>query len=126
MSSQGEIHVGDLKSLYQVPIYDDDLEPVNLDPSSASVMKIRIRMPGNDALIERDATAAQVTIDGESVWCLTYEVDPNDAADVDEFHIAPGPIALEGYIEYSDGGKWTSNKITTDHQGRPLKVHPNL
>jgi len=124
--SNGEIHLHDLRTVYQVPIYDDDLEAVNFNPTSASVKKIRLRMPGNDTLIERDATAAQVTIDGESVWCLTYEVDPDDPDDVAAFHIEPGPIALEGYIEFSDGGKWTSNKITTDHQGRMLKVHPNL
>lgn len=126
MSSNAEVHVGDLRTLYQVPIYDDDLEPVNFDPSGASVKKIRFRMPGNVALIERNATPAQVTIEGEAVWCLTYLVNPLDAADVAAFHIEPGPIVLEGYVEYGNGGKWTSNKITTDHQGRMLKVHPNL
>lgn len=124
-SNHGEIHVGDRKSLYQVPIYDDDLEPVNFDPSTATVKKIRFRMPGNTELIERTATPAQVTIDGVEVWCLTYET-ANDALDIAAFHIAPGPIALEGYIEYADGGRWTSNKVTTDYLGRVLKVHPNL
>ncbi len=126
MSNNGEIHIGDLRTVYQVPIYDDDLEPVNFNPTSAAVKKIRIRMPGNAALIERDATPVQETIDGEEVWCLQYEVDPNEPDDVATFHIAAGVIALEGYIEYADGGRWTSNKITTDHQGRVLKVHSNL
>lgn len=123
---KGEIKVGDKKTIYRVPTYDDDLEEVNFDPSSANVKKIRFRMPGNDAVIERDATPAQITIDGASIWCLTYEVDPNNADDVAQFHIEPGPIALEGYVQYADGGEWTGSKVTTDQQGRVLKVHPRL
>lgn len=123
---QGEIHVGDLLTTYQVPIYDDDMTPVNFDPSSASVKELRFRMPGVDTLITRTATPAQVTIDGAEVWCLTYEVDPDDPDDVAAFHIEPGKISVEGYIEYSTGGQWTSSKVTKDLQGRVLKVHPNL
>lgn len=126
MSQGAEIHVGDLLTKYQVPIYDDDLSAVNFDPSSASVTQLRFRMPGVAAVVVRNATPEQVTIDGVAVWCLTYEVDPNNADDVAQFHITPGKITLQGYIEYASGGKWTSNQIATDHHGRVLRVHPNL
>ena len=125
MSTRGEIQIGDIGTLYQVPIYDDDLAPANFDPSSATTKKLYFKMPTATgfATLERTATAAQVTIDGASIWCLTYTVVTGDAA---EFHIAAGAITIQGSLTYADGRTWRSNKITTDQQGRPLKVYSNI
>lgn len=123
MSDQ-EIHVEDLGTTYKVPTYD---KTTNFDPSSASVKQIRFRMPGVSDLVVRDATAAQFeNKDGDTVWGLTYTVDPDEANDVAEFHVAAGRIVMQGFIQMSDGRKWSSNKLETDEDGRVLKVHPNL
>lgn len=125
MLTSGEIQVGDIGTLYQVPIYDDDLEEVTFDPSTAQEKKIHFRMPSptGHVTLERTADAAQVTINGASVWCLTYTVTTDDAA---TFHITPGLMSVQGYVQYADGRKWHSNIITKDNQGRPLKIYPNL
>jgi hypothetical protein len=116
--------------VYDVPIYDDDLDLTTFDPSTADAV-LRFRMPGLSAIIERDAEAVQKTIDGASVWCLRYVVVAADVrayqdADTGGFHQEAGPIAIEPYLEFSSSQKWTGSTVTTDQQGRPLKVVARL
>lgn len=126
MQVNGEIKVGSIGTVYQVPIHDDDLVTATFNPSDADIKKLYFRMPklgGGHEVLERTAGATTVTIEGVDQWCLTYTVIPADAT---TFHVAPGLMSVEGYIEYTDGRKWRSSRIDTDHQGRPLRIHPNL
>lgn len=118
--ANNEIHVGDFNTDYVVPIYDDE---VNFDPSDAAARKLFFRMPGVTDIIERDATAEQRTISGISVWCLVYNVTEADLAA--GFHSTPGPIKIQGMINYIDG-EWRSNIITKDVNGQDLRVYANL
>lgn len=119
-----DVKVGDVGTEYFVPTYDDDLEKVNFDPSSATTKQLIFRMPGAAALLTRTAIAAQKTIDGASVWGLRYTVTSTDLAS--GFHQEAGPIAIEGYVEFSSEQKWSSSIVETDHQGRDLKVIERL
>lgn len=115
-----EIHIGDFNTDYVVPIYDDN---VNFDPTDAAVRKLFFRMPGVAELLERDATAEQRTINGQSVWCLVYNVTE---ADLDDgFHSTTGPIKIQGLVNYITG-EWRSNIITKDAYGQELRVYGNL
>jgi len=120
-----EIVVGDCGTVYQVPVYDDDLAPANFDPSAAGVKQIVFKMPGASGLLTRTATAAQVTIGGLQVWCLTYTVLPADVV-AGGFHQQAGDVSLEGHIEFSSSQKWTSRPVTKDQQDRPLRVVARL
>lgn len=126
MSDGHEIHIGDVGTIYRVPIFDHDLIPANFNPSGAIVKQLYWRQPGVVARVERDATAEQITIDGVSTWCLTYAVTTADVVTDMEFHQATGKIQMQGYIEYTDGSKWSSDILTTDYKGRSLKVARNL
>jgi len=124
--TDGKIKVGSIGTLYRVPVIDDDLVEATFDPSTASIKKIYFKMPngnGTFQTVSRDASVASVDIDGVSTFCLTYVVVSADAA---EFHLAPGLMEIEGYLEYPDGKKWRSDGITTDQRGRPLRIYPNL
>lgn len=126
MEPSADIHVGDIGTVYQVPVYDDDLTLANFNPSTALVLKIIFSMPqvnGGVATIERTASAVQVTINGVAVWCLQYTVL---TADVATMHIAPGYLQLQGYLEMADGRKWRSNVITMDSRDRLLQIVANL
>lgn len=128
---RAEIKVGDIGTVYRVPTYDDDLTPANFDPSAATVKQLVFKMPGVSAVITRTATAAQVTIDGVSVWCLTYTVlaaDIGDYVDANNggFHNAAGDVEIEGYVEFSSAQKWSSGIVKKDQQDRGLKVTARL
>ena len=127
MAERVDIKVGDVGTVYYVPTYDNDLAPANFDPSAATTKQIVFKFPEQDQLITRTATAAQVTIDSVSVWCLTYTVVAADVAaysspTVGGFHQAAGYVSLEGYVEFSSAQKWASSTVTTDQQGRRLRV----
>ncbi len=131
MTARSDIKVGDIGTVYRVPVYDNDLEEANFDPSTASVKQIVFKMPGTTGLVARTATPAQVTIGVESVWCLTYTVTAADvapwaSATVGGFHQEAGPVSLEGYVEFSASQKWASSTVTKDQQGRPLRVVARL
>lgn len=131
MAIPAEIHVGDVGTVYRVPCYDNDLTPVNFDPSSAATKQLIFKMPGTSTPITRTATAAQVTINGASVWCLTYTVTAADVAaysspTVGGFHQSRGAVKMEAYVEFSSSQKWASSTVTTDQQGRELKILPRL
>lgn len=122
-----EVKIGDVGTVYFIPTYDNDLTPANFDPSLAATKELRFKMPGASGLCVRPATAAQKTIDGVSVWGLQYTVLAADVvAYVDEntggFHQASGYVKIEPYVEFSSAQKWTGSTVTTDYQGRLLKV----
>jgi len=123
-SEAAEIHIGDVGTVYQVPTYDNDLALANFDPTTATVKQLIFEMPGSGVLT-RAATAAQVTIDGASVWCLMYTVV---AADVVSggFHQQPGAVKMQAYVEFSSAQKWRSGIVTKDQQNRPLQIVGNL
>jgi hypothetical protein len=129
---RAEIKVGDVGTVYFVPTYDDDLTPANFNPTAATTKQIVFKMPGTTALITRDATAAQQdTLAGASIWGLRYTVTAGDvaayaSATVGGFHQRAGAVTLEGYVEFSSSQKWTSDKVTTDQQGRELRVVARL
>lgn len=126
-----EVKIGDVGTVYFIPTYDNDLTPANFDPSAASVKQLRFKMPGATSLCVRTATAAQKTIAGVAVWGLQYTVVAADVAaqsseSVGGFHQAAGKISIEGYVEFSSSQKWASETVTTDQQGRSLKVSARL
>lgn len=132
MSTRAEIKVGTgAGTVYQVPLWDDDMTPANFDPTLATTKQLIFRMPGTAALITRAATPAQVTIDGAAVWCLTYTVTAADvaawsSASVGGFHQAAGLVKIEAYVEFSSSQKWASGTVTEDQQGRELRVRERL
>lgn len=121
--AKGEIHIGDIGTIYNVPLFDDDLQEANFDPSAATTKKLSFAMPGNSAPLERNATAIQITINGVVTWVLQYTVLSGDAA---TFHIAAGPVSIEAKLVMPDGRQWTSSRVTTDLLGRKLRVYENL
>lgn len=126
-----EVHVGDVGTVYFTPTQDYDLTPANFNPSGASVKQLIFRMPGASGLCVRDATAAQKTIGGASVWGLQYTVLEADVAEYEDeatggFHQAAGPIKIEAYVEFGSNQKWSSATVTKDQLGRPLQVVARL
>ena len=131
MADTSDVKIGDVGTVYRVPCYDNDLTPANFDPSAATVKQIVFKFPDQAQVITRTATAAQVTIGGVAVWCLTYTVVAADVAaysspTVGGFHQAAGYVSLEGYVEFSSAQKWASSTVTTDQQGRRLRVVARL
>jgi hypothetical protein len=125
-----EILVGSIGTTYDVPIFDDDLQLENFDPSGATATMF-FRMPGAPTLLERTATPIQKTIDGALVWCLRYVVTAADVAPyasptVGGFHRVVGAVAIEGYLDFSPSQKFPSSAVRIDQQGRPLKVVARL
>ena len=130
-SHLAEVHVGDIGTVYRVPTYDFDLTPANFDPSAATTKQLVFKMPGAAGLLTRTATAAQVTIAGVAVWCLTYTVLAADvvayvSGTVGGFHQAAGDIEIEGYLEFSSAQKWSSGTVTRDQKNRVLRVVARL
>lgn len=126
-----EIKVGDIGTVYYVPTYDNDLTPANFDPSTATTKQLIFKMPGVTTPITRDATATQRTINGASVWCLTYTVVAADVAAYTSptaggFHQTPGNLRIEAYVEFSSAQKWSSETVTSDQQNRTLKISARL
>jgi hypothetical protein len=122
---RAEIKVGDVGTVYFVPTYDDDLTPANFNPTAATTKRLIFKMPGAAALLTRDATAVQKTIDGVSVWGLQYTVLAADVV-ADGFHQEAGEVSIEAYVEFSAAQKWSSSTVTKDQQERRLKVAERL
>ena len=128
MSTRSDVKTGDVGTVYRVPTFDNDLEPSNFDPSTATVKQLVFKMPGTAALITRTAVASQ---DDDDVWGLEYTVTAADVAPwssstVGGFHQEAGPVSIEGYIEFSSAQKWASSTVTKDQQGRVLRVVDRL
>jgi len=125
MATTSDVKVGDIGTVYRLPTYDNDLAESNFDPSAATTKQLIFRMPGASGLLTRTATAAQVTIGGASIWCLTYTVLAADVV-AGGFHQEPGKITIEGYLEFSSAQKWSSSLVTKDQQERELRVVARL
>jgi hypothetical protein len=125
MSEPADIHVGDVGTVYQVPCYDNDLSRVNFDPTSAATKQLIFSMPGASTPLARTAIAVQVTINAVAVWCLAYTVVAADVV-AGQFHQQPGPVKLQGYLQYSAAQSWKSSVVATDQQGRALQVVANI
>lgn len=126
-----EIHVGDIGTVYDYPLYDDDISPATFDPSTANVLQLIFKMPGATGLCVRTATPVQKTINGASVWCLRYTVVAADvaawsSASAGGFHQEAGAVSLEAHLEFGANQKWTGNAVTHDQQRRPLQVVARL
>lgn len=124
---RGEVKVGSVGTVYRAPIFDDDLEKVNFDPTGAGTKLLIFFMPGATGPCVRDAVAAQVEINQVLTWCLVYTVLADDVQPyVDEstggFHQEAGPIRVEPFLEVSPNQRWPGGTVDTDYQGRDLKV----
>lgn len=117
-----EIHVGDIGTRYRVRVQDDDGD---FDPSTASIKQLIFALP-NGVVIEKDATVATGSGDEAGQFFLVYEVDAGEGSPPDEFHEIAGPMTVQAYLEWSDGDRYHSNKITTDQDGNELRIHTNL
>lgn len=125
MTTRSDIQIGDVGTVYRVPCYDNDLTESNFDPSAATTKQLIFEMPGASGLLTRTATAAQVTIDSVSTWCLTYTVLAADVV-AGGFHQQVGAVKIQGYLVFSSAQSWKSSIVTTDQQGRTLRVAENL
>jgi hypothetical protein len=131
MAERTEVKVGDVGTVYFLPTYDNDLSEANFNPTAATTKQLLFKMPGASGLCLRDATAAQKTIGGVSVWGLQYTVLAADVAaytstTVGGFHQSAGAVKIEGYVEFSSAQKWASSTVTTDQQNRTLRVSSRL
>jgi hypothetical protein len=119
-----EIHVGDIGTLYRIRIQDN---AVDFDPSSAAVKELVFRLPGN-VLLRKTATVAVGTGDEEGQWFLTYRVLAADGAGTPpgEFHAAVGKVRMQGFLEWADGSRFSTDERTTDDEGFQLKIHKNI
>lgn len=126
-----DVKVGDIGTVYDVPVYDNDLSLANFDPSAANPMQLVFKMPGATGLCVRTPSAVQKTIAGVSVWCLRYTVVAADvaawnSASVGGFHQAAGDVSIEAHLDFGANQKWTSGTVTKDMQGRTLRVVARL
>ncbi len=132
MDQRPKIRIGDVGTIYAVPVYDGK-PPVNFDPSSADTKQMRLSMPqadGSRRTITRTAQAAQVLVVNQAnplgvmTWCLTYTVVADDV--VADMHLGEGNVELQGYIAYADGRKWSSSITGYDQDGDLMQVGGNL
>ncbi len=126
MAIREDIKVGTVGTVYDVPIFDDDLVAADFDPSLAT-----IKMPSQTVLLTRDATALQKAIGGVTRWCLRYTVVAADVmawvdANTGGFHQAVGVVQVEPYIEFGANQKFPGSTVRLDQQGRQLKVIARL
>lgn len=126
-----EVHVGDVGTKYRCRCYDNGAD---FDPSAATVKKIRFKMPGlqtntspptSVAVIEKDASVETGSGSEAGQFFLYYVIT---AADVDSlgFHSRPGPIKIQGYVEFSASQLWYSDIIDEDTASAELRVYKNL
>lgn len=121
---RAEVHVGDTRTTYYMPIYDDDLAETNFDPSDAATKTIYFKMPGQSALLPRAGTPVQKVINGVSTWCLSYTVTPADV--IAGFHQETGRVSMQAKLTYADGSVFSSTTLTVDFEGNDMRVYPNL
>lgn len=124
MPDVAEVHVGDIGTLYRVRVRDEDGD---FDPTAASVKELIWVMPGVDDVVVRTADVEVGSGDELGQWFLTYQVLPGDVTGSPaEFHVEPGKITIQGYLEWASGEQFHSQKRTTDDDGNELRVHGNL
>lgn len=129
-----DVKVGSYGTDYFLPTYDVDTAKVNFNPTGYTTKQIVFRMPkegGGFRLITRDASAAQRTINEVSVWGLRYVVTAADAGawaseSVGGFHVAAGPVSMEGFVSNGSTQAFPSATVTKDSKGRDLEVVDRL
>jgi len=97
MSVTSDVHVGDVGTRYHVKIQDAG---VAFDPTSATVKTLIFKTPAG--VLEREATVVHVGSD----WYLDYTT--LDGID-DDFHARKGTYRLQGYVEFADGQRYSTN-----------------
>jgi hypothetical protein len=128
MSFRDDVKVGSIGTAYDVPIFDDDQAPANFDPSAATTKRLLFKMPGVSTVLVRDAQALQKTVDGTAgVWCLRYVVVAADVvafvdASTGGFHLEPGVVEIEPYLDFGANQKWPGSTVKFDRRNRQLRV----
>lgn len=121
---RAEVHVNDIGTLYRVRVLDNLLA---FDPTLASVKQLIFQLPGG-YVVTKDATVVGEGGSPATEWYLEYEVQASDGpgSPPAEFHLAAGKMKVQGYLEWADGSKFSSDIRTTDEDGKELKIFPNL
>lgn len=102
MTTIGDVHVGDIGTLYKAEIQDAG---VAFDPSAATIKKLIWQTPGG--VIERNATVTDNGLTGASQkWYLEYQLE--SGVD-DNFHQYQGKYKWQGYVEFSNGHQYHTN-----------------
>lgn len=102
---RGKIFVGDIGTVFELEIRDQDNDVVDI--STASVKKMKFRKP-DGTVVTNDASFSTDGTDGKIRW-TTDDVDDLDQA---------GDWSREGYVELSSG-KWHTTIVT-------FRVHEHL
>lgn len=118
-----EVHQGDVGTLYKFRVRD---RGVDFDPSAATIKQLIFLMPGNSAVLTKDATVEVGSGSEAGQWFLTYQADVGEGSPEDEFHQNPGRFKVQGYLEWVDGSHYRSNIQTLDKDGNELRVYRNL
>jgi hypothetical protein len=124
LDARPEVHVGDLGTLYRARVWDED---VPFDPSSALIKQLIFRLPNHD-VITKNATVVDDGLSPPTAWYLTYMIQAGDGlgSPPQEFHLEPGPMKIQAFLEWADGTHFHSDVRTTDDQGRELRIYRNL
>lgn len=104
MSKNPEIHVGDVGTVFEVSVVDEDCLPVDL--SSSTVLSLRLKA-GKAVTIERDAIVVNDGTDGK----IKYTTVAGDLS-------AAGIWKIQAYVETPEG-KWSTDIGS-------FEVHTNL
>ena len=103
--AQGEIRVGDVSSRFIATIKDgDDI----VDLTTASVLQLIFHKP-DATVVTKTASLYTDGTDGKLSWATTATTDLDQE----------GYWKLQGYVEFSGGGKYHSDI-------KQFQVHPNL
>jgi len=114
MSTESDIHLGDIGTEYKIQILDNGTP---FDPSDASTKQILFRF-NDGTIVTRTATVEEDVDTG--IFYLIYVVTS------DTFHTVPGEFSIQAKLEFADGSIYHSSVQTTDDGGNPLTIAVNL
>jgi hypothetical protein len=97
MTLRGDVHVGDIGTLFHLKIQDDGAP---FDPTTATSTLLVCKTPLG--LVERECEVVHVG----AQWYLDYETVP--VTDV-TFHARKGTYSVQGFIEFANGKKYSTN-----------------
>lgn len=118
MAFRPEVHVNDVGTLYRVRLRDGT-GPV--DPSDATTKQIIFELSDGNVV-----TKTATVVEEAPEFYLTYEVQVADGYSGQEFHPQAGPMKMQGRLAWSDGSTFSTDILTTDEDGLPLRVHANI
>lgn len=105
MSTVGDVHVGDVGTLYKGEIQDAGAA---FDVDAATIKLLIFKKP-DDSVVEREATITDNGLTGSlKKWYLEYQLDAGVPEDV-TFHDQQGRYQWQGYVEFGDGQKYHTN-----------------